>query len=171
MSMPDPDAPPPTAAPAPPSGPTRPSPVDSLERLPRWLRRTTVAVLLVGAAAGLVLTVRAADTGEGSASELQPDAVERLIPDRGTEVPRQSPVGIDVASGHDAELIINDVVIPEGTDGLSKDLGSGLVRYVPGPGRPVEELLPESNCVVAVVWPQSEGRRGAESVRWCFGAS
>jgi hypothetical protein len=153
--------------------PGSPAPADGAPtgRVPRWAQRLVVAVLLLGAAAGLVLTVRAASTGDDSTSGSLPESVDRLIPPSGTEILRQAPVGIDLAAGYDAELVINGVELPEGTDGLSKDLGTGLVQYVPAPGRPVEQLEAERNCVVALVWRQAEGRGSAEPVSWCFSAS
>ncbi len=80
-------------------------------------------------------------------------------------------MGIDVAAGYDAYLIINGTEIRTAEDGLVKDLGTGLIQFVPGPGKPVEALDPEKNCALALVWKQSEGEDTAQPVSWCFTAS
>ena len=133
--------------------------------------RVIMVVLVLGALFGLVLTVKNATTGNDATSESKPDYVDRLIPASGSEVLRQAAVGVDVAAGYDAYLIINGTTVRSPKDGLSKDLGTGLIQYTPGPGRPVEELNAEKNCVLAMVWKQAEGEKTAKPVSWCFTAS
>jgi len=139
--------------------------------LPDWLRRLVMGVLLLGAVAGLVFTVKAATTGNDATSSSKPAFVDRLIPESGSEVLRQSGVGIDVAAGYDAYLIVNGTEIRSAEDGLVKDLGTGLIQFTPGPGKPVEALNPEKNCALALVWKQAEGEKSAQPVSWCFNAS
>ena len=136
----------------------------------RWAR-VIMVLLVLGALYGLVLTVKNAATGNENTSESKPEYVERLIPRSGAEVLRQSGVGIDVANGYDGYLIINGTEVRTAQDGLTKDLGTGLIQYTPGPGRPVEELNAEKNCVLAMVWKRSEGEKTAQPVSWCFNAS
>jgi len=135
------------------------------------MRTAIASVLVVGALTGLVFTARAAVTGDSNTSLALPDSVDRLIPDSGDEVLAQSAVGVDLATGFDAYLIVNGTEIRTEADGLKKDLGLGLVTFQPGEGTQVESLLPEKNCVIAMVWPQSEGEEAAEPVNWCFGAA
>lgn len=151
--------------------PSKGAPVAEPERIPRRVQNAIAVLIVLGALVGLFFTVRAATTGSDEASDSLPDSVDRLIPDSGTEVLRQSAVGIDVAAGYDAELVVNGTSIPVGSEGLTKDMGTGLIRFVPGPGRVIESLLAERNCVLAHVWPQSQGRSAAETVSWCFTAS
>ncbi len=135
-------------------------------------KRNTIAVVLIAVAiAGLVVTVRLAVTGESNTSAALPDSVDRLIPESGDEVLAQADVGIDLAVGYDAYLILNGTEIRSADDGLVKDLGLGLVSFQPGPGKKVETLNPEKNCVIAMVWPQTEGEDSAEPVSWCFNAA
>jgi hypothetical protein len=134
-------------------------------------RRIIIAVLLVGAVAGIFFTGRMAITGGNEASGSLPDSVDRLIPASGSEVLRQSQVGIDVADGYDAYLQINGVEVRTAEDGLIKDLGTGLILFQPGPDRPVEELNTNQNCVVAFVFDQLEGPSAAQPVTWCFEAT
>jgi hypothetical protein len=147
-----------------------PDPTTGL-RLTDVQRRVVIAVILVVALVGIVVATRMAVTGDDSTSEALPDNVDRVIPASGAEVLRQATVGIDVADGYDAYLVINGVEITTAEDGLIKDLGTGLVQFIPGPGKPVETLSSERNCVIAMVWDQTEGQSAASPVNWCFTAA
>lgn len=135
------------------------------------LRRGIMILLVLGALGGLVLTARSAVTGSDPTSDALPDAVERLIPSPESEVLKQSRVGIDVASGYDGYLVVNGTEIRTSEDGLTKDLGSGLIEFQPRTGAAIEELNPETNCVTAVIWKQSEGLRASRPISWCFAAA
>lgn len=134
-------------------------------------RNAIAAVLVAVAIVGLYFTVSLAVTGDNNASAALPESVDRLIPASGDEVLTQSEVGIDLAVGYDAYLIVNGTEIRSEADGLVKDLGLGLVKFQPGEGKQVESLIPEKNCVIAMVWPQAEGEDAAEPVSWCFNAA
>lgn len=136
------------------------------------IQKVLMTLLLIGALVGLVVTVVVlAPTGNDSTSVTKPESVERLIPASGDEVLRQASVGVDLAAGYDAYLIINGVEIRTPEDGLTKDLGVGRVEFTPGEGKPVTALAPERNCAIAIVWKQSEGPTRSEPVSWCFSAS
>ena len=101
--------------------------------------------------------------------------LEQLVPSSGAEVPVQSQVGIDLATGYDAYLIINDVqvdnvVTDPNADGLLKTLTVGRVDYTPMEGHRIETLLPGENCVTALIWKQEDGKDSAKPLRWCFTA-
>ncbi len=143
----------------------------------RLFRRTLLVGLLVVAIVGFVYACDNSVAGNNNVSESKPfPFVERLIPSSGAEVLQQSEVGIDLATGYDAYLIINGVQItnvstkPE-VDGLNKTLSVGLVTYTPGPGRKVARLEPELNSVTAMVWKQSDGPATAKPVYWTFNAA
>lgn len=140
-------------------------------RLGDVLRRLLLAVIIVGCLVGIFYTGRAAVTGNDESSGALPDTVDRLIPASGSEVLRQTQVGIDVAEGQDAYLLVNGVEIRDAEDGLIKDLGTGLILFQPGEGRPVEELNPNQNCVVAFVYDEIDGPSAAQPVSWCFQAT
>lgn len=127
-------------------------------------------MLIVGSLVGLFLTGKAAVTGGKEVSDALPEVVDRLIPPSGSEVPRQSQVGIDLADGHDAYLQINGVEVRTAQEGLIKDLGTGRVQFQPGPDRPVDKLNSGQNCVVAFVYDKTEGPGTAKPVSWCFEA-
>ena len=140
------------------------------------LRRVLIVVALAAAAALLVWVYNNAVVGDDQASEAGAEGVDRFIPASGAEVLAQSTVGVDLADGYDADLEINGVRITDvaenpDADGLRKNLSVGLVEYVPGPGKRIEALRSERNCVVANVWLQEDGPATAKPVRWCFDAA
>jgi hypothetical protein len=139
-------------------------------------RRALIVVAIVAAGALMVWVYNNAVVGSDATSDSLPDGVERLIPDSGASVLTQSTVGIDLATGYDADLEINgeritNVVTDPDGDGLHKDLSVGRIEYRPGPGRRIEALEPTRNCVVAHVWRQEDGRASQQPVSWCFNAT
>lgn len=143
----------------------------------RWFRRGLIATLLVIALIVGTYACNNDTSGNNSVSQSKPfPFVERLVPASGAEVLQQSEVGIDLAIGYDAYLIINgteirDVRTTANGDGLQKTLSVGRVSYTPGEGKRVERLLPERNQVTAMVWRQLDGPSTAKAVYWTFNAS
>jgi len=134
------------------------------------------ALLAALAVVMVVLTVYVYDnsvTGPDQASLSKPDYVERLIPESGTDVLRQSTVGIDLKEGYDAYLVVNGVTITnEATtaddDGLRKAPSLGTVEYDPGPGRRITALQTPRQCVDAWVWKKLDGPDNPQQISWCF---
>lgn len=108
--------------------------------------------------------------------------IEALIPAPNSEVLRQSQVGIDLASGYQAELVINgtpippdqvnvlrDVENPEVSSGQAGGFDTTLNRflYQPLEGRAVPELKGDENCAVATFWPIADPT-DIDSIEWCF---
>ena len=133
----------------------------------RWAY-TIMALLVVGALAGIVVAVMLASTGGDRTSETLPEYVDRLVPASGSEILSQATIGIDVAAGYDAYLIVDGKEIKTLADGLTKQLGTGLVQFTPGEGRPVTALPSGRNCVTAMVWEAVDGERTAKPTNWCF---
>lgn len=153
-----------------PTGPTSaggPARTHRRELPDRWAH-LIMALLVVGAVTGLVVAVMLASTGGDRTSESLPDSVDRLIPASGAEVLAQSTVGIDVAEGYDAYLIVDGKEIRTAEDGLVSQTGTGLVQFTPGEGRPVTELPSGRNCMTAMVWKSIDGMKTAKPVNWCF---
>lgn len=131
-------------------------------------RRLIYAVLLAGATALMVIAVsngRTSPTAMADSSE----AIVALVPTEGADVLRQSSVGIQVATGYRAGLIVNGITIPE--DQLSGDPGLGQFYFTPGAGQVIESLQGSQNCVVATFYPAAAGPAESQSVRWCFSAA
>ena len=75
------------------------------------LRRTLIAIMVVAAFGIGIYVVTEAKTGANNTSASKPVSVDRLIPESGAEVLRQSAVGVDLALGYDAYLIVNGIEI------------------------------------------------------------
>lgn len=133
----------------------------------RWAY-TIMALLVVGALAGIVVSVMIASTGGDRTSEVLPESVDRLIPTSGSEILAQATVGIDVKDGYSAYLIIDGKEIRTAADGLVTQTGTGLVQFTPGEGRPVTRLSSGRNCITAMVWKSTEPPKTAKPVNWCF---
>jgi hypothetical protein len=140
----------------------------SRRELPDRWAYLIMGLLVVGALAGLVIAVMLASTGGDRTSEALPEYVDRLVPASGSEILSQSTVGIDIAAGYDAFLIVDGKEIKTSADGLVKQLGTGLVQFTPGEGRPVTALPSGRNCMTAMVWEAVDGERTAQPTNWCF---
>ena len=93
--------------------------------------------------------------------------VEALLPRRNAQVPQQTNVGIDLATGWAGTLVVDGVEIPEDELQLMPEIG--LVEFTPGEGKAVEQLDSGENCVSAIIWPVSEGRGVSDrTIPWCF---
>lgn len=135
-----------------------------------------VVVLVAAMVAIFGYIVDNAVTGPDATSLSSPDYVERLIPASGSEVLSQATVGIDLAEGYDAFLVLNGQRIdnPATTrnpDGLVKVEAQGTVEYDPAPGKRVERLESPRQCVDAWVWRKVDGPESAQQLNWCFKVS
>ena len=132
------------------------------------LRRVIIGALLV-LAVGLVW-LSARYKGEPPDPALTDTAVERLIPARDTPTAiRQAEIGIDLAFGYDADLVINGVNIPQ--DEERNDVPQAQVYFQPGPGKTIEALPPGPVEVVAIIWRPGDGQTrelGSRAVTWRF---
>ncbi len=133
--------------------------------------RLTIAAALVAAGLALLAAVRSTDTGDDPpAGTSPPRFVEHLRPGSGDEVLRQTEIGIDLAPGYEATLIINGEPIPD--DELRRVPEQNQVFFLPGASTTFPELPGGRNCVTAVVWRSSAGP-GVDDrpVTWCFQAT
>lgn len=130
-------------------------------------RRLLILVVAGLAVAAIVYAAQLAQTGEDTTEPaLSGEDVERLIPARGSEILAQDAIGIDLAAGFDAVLVLNGVEIPE--DQLNRRNGVNEVLYRPPEDGAAVEYEAGENCLVALVWPLAEGRAAARPVSWCF---
>jgi hypothetical protein len=137
---------------------------------------------IVGVVVALSMTNRASQVDLAVTGN---PAIEGLIPERNAEVLRQTEIGIDLAPGYEAELVIDGVPIPVDEMNILRDVenpnasssargsfGTTLNRFTfqPLEGRAIEELLGDRHCVIAYFWPLSD-RDARQAERWCFYAS
>ena len=132
----------------------------------------------VEVAGGLLAVIISGAVTGNDANAVRPVSVDRLIPSSGAEILRQGQVGVDLAAGYDAYLIINGIEIRnqatgDDADGLTKVLTADgyTITYTPGPGRRIERLRTDENQVTAMVWAQPDGPSNATPVYWTFSAS
>ena len=142
-----------------------------------------IAILvIVLALAALLVVANSATTGSSAASQSLPDEVDRLIPVSDGTILRQETIGIDVADGYTASLIVNGVAISEpiqyreGTeelvrDGLVINAETGLYTYTPRKDGLVERFETGKNCVEANVWKSDAEPTSGRTVNWCFSAA
>ncbi len=151
--------------------------------LQAMLKRFLPPLLLLGGVGIFVTAFLVSNTSDNSVASVTGNpAVEALTPPPGSEVLRQSQVGIDLAAGYEAELTINDVPIPldeinilrstENPDESAEvagvfDTTISRFLYQPLEGRSVPELKADENCAVAQFWPIADPDN-IDTVRWCF---
>lgn len=134
--------------------------------------RALVVLALVAAGTALFLAIRSTDTGNDDTVEVRsrPDVVERVFPRDGDQVLRQTEIGIDLAPGHEATLVVNGLPIPD--DELRREAAQNQVFFLPGEGTSIEELPAGRTCVTAVVWRSANGPGvDDEQFQWCFEAA
>ena len=147
------------------------------ERSPLRMR-VIIAALVAAGTAGLVVAAlvgtQGGDNRANSAVTAGP-AVDRVIPEPGDEVLQQQRVGVVL----DARYRLTSLVVypndhfAGGID-VSAEVGriEGLNRYefVPGEGRLIESLSPDTNCAVATVVLIARPEE-SDTVTWCFEVS
>ncbi len=139
----------------------------------------------IGLALGVAIFVIAflvANTDEDTPIGFANPAIDSVTPLPGAEVLRQSQVGIDLVSGFEAELIINDTPIPPDQINILRNAEDpnesaeqpgvfaetiNRFLYQPLEGRAVPELKGDENCVVASFWPIADPS-DIDTVSWCF---
>jgi len=95
--------------------------------------------------------------------------IAQLVPGPGDKVLLQNKVGVVVEPGWDASVVINGTAVP--STQIDAPLNPGEVIFQPGPGKVIEQLLPDRNCATVQVWRQADGPGQATSRTWCFRAS
>jgi hypothetical protein len=139
---------------------------------PYSTRFKAVAVAVLALAIGAFVAAYLATSDEGdnelgtSGNAVGGEIVEQRIPAPNSQVPQQSIVGIDLLSGWEGTLQLNNVEIPRDQLTLTPELAR--IEFTPGDGKVVEQLQAGLNCVNATVWPIAEGREAAREIPWCF---
>jgi hypothetical protein len=132
--------------------------------------KVAIAALLVVAALALWMALDSTQTGED-------DQVDTIVavpldgfgvrPSPGSNVLRQSEIGIDLRPGWDATLVVEGTEIPASQ--LRVVPPENQVFFTPGEGRVIERLNPGRTCVTAIYWESRLGRGVNDSEHtWCF---
>lgn len=148
----------------------------------RLARRFLPAIGLAAGATIFIVAFFVANTDNETPVAFTNPAIDSLTPLPGSEVLRQSQVGIDLVSGYEAELIINGVPIPpdqvnvlrnpNDPDNSAEQQGAfdstiNRFLYQPLEGRAVPELKGDENCVIASFWPIADPS-DIDTIEWCF---
>jgi hypothetical protein len=139
---------------------------------PYSTRFKVIAVIVLALAIAAFVAAYLATSDEGddalgtSGDAIGNEIVEQRIPAPGSQVPQQSTVGVDLLSGWEGTLKLNDVEIPMDQLKLTPELAR--IEFTPGDGKVVDELQAGLNCIKAIVWPIPEGRDAARQIPWCF---
>ncbi len=136
-------------------------------------RQRLVVSMLIGL--GVAMLVLAATNGSSDGQDIsvtQNPAIDRLIPDRESEILRGDQIGIDLADGYRGALQIetsDNQTIQIPADQLEPNFQEnlGVFSFRAGEGQVLEALPPQSNCVTATYWPV-EDPRDSQTIRWCF---
>ncbi len=140
-----------------------------------------LGVVLIGYA--LVRSV----TGDEAAD--LPSAIEAVLPvPSAVQVPQQSQVVVDLETGYEGRLVVDDVALDtvrldelgsidvepgEQVDvppGAVFEPGNATLTYTPAEGAPVERFAPGNHVVTVIYWLSEEGPSRARSFSWSFTA-
>lgn len=116
-----------------------------------------------------------------------PTAIESVSPvPSAVQVPQQSQVIVDLESGYEGRLIVDDVALDtvrlddlgvldvepgEQVDvppGAVFEPGNATLTYSPAEDAPVERFTPGSHVVTVIYWRSEEGPERARSFNWSF---
>ena len=135
------------------------------------VRRAVLALIVVAALATFVF---AFTIGGGNDDEAlrSGSPVERFVPENGSPAAvRQAEIGVDLAPGYTAVLLVDGVEIPE--DQLRRNDPESQLFFTPGEGQIIESLAAGPHTATALVWRPvaSETREDAEAFSWSFRAA
>lgn len=120
----------------------------------------------------------------GDEAQKLPPAVEEIAPVKGaTQVPSQSGVFVDLATGYEGVLVIDGLELEtvnrneyKGEDGQQVSLpavtiyepGNATLTFVPSPNAAITELTQGRHVVQVIYWKTLDGRSTARSYTWSF---
>jgi hypothetical protein len=133
--------------------------------MPWFVKRLVLPLLVVAMGVAIYAATQITDGRQVP----ETPGIARLVPGPGDKVLLQNRVGVVVDPGWDASVVVNGTPIPASQ--IDEPLNPGEVLYQPSPGKVIEQLLPDQNCVTVQVWRQADGPQGANTRSWCFRAS
>jgi len=131
--------------------------------MPTAVRRSIIAVLLVIVGASIFGVTQLDSSPSAGVS----DIIENISPGNNDKVLQQSPVEIDLLTGWDGALTIDQREIPD--DQLTKVGVQGRISFEPGPGKVFEFFPAGQNCASLTYWQIRTGPETAlPPYTWCF---
>jgi hypothetical protein len=119
--------------------------------------------LLTIAAVCIVMVARLSTT---DTSGLDGGRIQRLIPTPGAKILQQDIIGIDMAPGYEASLVLNGIPLPLDQTYVVPQINQ--VTFKAGPGKVYETLPAGQNCLVATYWQTAFGPTVSSQRSWCF---
>ena len=129
--------------------------------MPTAVRRSIIAVLLL-IVVGSIYGLTQLKSGPNVASS---QIIESVSPDNGEKTLQQGQITIDLLSGWDAKLSIDQKAIPD--DQLIKVKEQGLIKFQPGTGKALEYFPAGQNCAELTYW-QTIAPDQTFTKQWCF---
>lgn len=123
-----------------------------------------VTLLLLGLAFIVIVVAGVLFAPTGRSGGL-PETVDRISPEDGELVLRQTRLIVDLATGYRATIVADGRVIPE--DEVIFTPETGLHVFEPGPGKVIEEWEPGFH-VIEITWDTLDDLPDRGSLRWTF---
>jgi hypothetical protein len=120
--------------------------------------------LALGLALAAVVVFAVLLTPDGASPPL-PEPVERVAPEDGSIVQRQTALLVDMKVGYAIVLTVDGVVIPE--EEIAFTAATGIYRWAPGPGSVFSEWTPGVHGI-EIEWRRISGFADPGSYRWSF---
>ena len=117
-------------------------------------------------AIAVVCIVLAARLGTSDTSQLDGGRIQRLIPTPGAKILQQDIIGIDMAPGYEASLVLNGIPLPLDQTYTVPQLNQ--VTFKAGPGKVYDTLPAGQNCLTATYWQSAFGPKVSSIRSWCF---
>ena len=130
--------------------------------MPTAVRRSIIAVLLLVVAASVYGLTRL-DSSESNATTA---IVQSVSPANNDKILQQSPIDIDLETGWDARLTIDQRAIPP--EQLERVEAQGKFTFQPGPGKAFETFPAGQNCATLTYWQIRTGPGQSFDYQWCF---
>ena len=152
-----------------------PNPTPTRQRSPLRIRVGIAALALLGIAGLVVAALVGSGDDDGDRAATAGLAVDRVIPNPGDEVLQQQRVAVVLDARYRlVSLVVYPSEQPTGGVDVTAEVdhieGLNRFEFVPGEGRLIEALSPDTNCVVAgfvlIARPEE-----SDTVRWCFEVS
>ena len=127
---------------------------------PRYIAYLALLAIAVGC------IVLAARLGTSDTSQLDGGRIQRLIPTPGAKILQQDIIGIDMAPGYEASLVLNGIPLPLDQTYTVPQLNQ--VTFKAGPGKVYDTLPAGQNCLTATYWQSAFGPKVSSVRSWCF---
>jgi hypothetical protein len=135
---------------------------------PKWAQRALIAAFAL-IAAGAVYKLATLPGGEGS--QPSSDIVQVISPQPNDKTLQQGQVRVELKTGWDGSLRIDQRDIP--ANQLTRSRSEGIapadqLMFQPGPGKALEYFPAGQNCATLTYWQLRTGPDQSFTKQWCF---